>query len=85
MNKKMIEQYLKRSEEIIGERTPSEIQHDEEVINCLEMGMTIQMALFNAGQKYPEEALACDPSNIDDISAHYEYLQEHARIQKKLK
>ena len=82
---KMLKEYLQRAEEIIGERTPEEIQHDDEVIACLESGIPIQMAIANAAQKFPKEALSWDPSNIDDIAEHYDYLKEHTQILRKLK
>jgi hypothetical protein len=80
----MIEAYLKRAEQIIGKRTPAEIAHDDEVVAGLEMGLPIEAALANAGEKHPAERLSWDASNIRDIAAHYDYLKEHAQILRKL-
>jgi hypothetical protein len=82
---KMLKEYLQRADDIIGERTPEEIVHDDEVIACLERGIPIEMALASAAKKYPKEALDWNPGNIDDIADHYDYLMEHTQILKKLK
>jgi len=79
---KMMKAYLDRSEEIIGKRTPSEIAHDNAVVESLNLGLPIEAALANAGQKHPGEAIQWDSENIDDIAAHYDYLKEHAAIMK---
>lgn len=80
----MIEAYLNRAEQIIGTRTPAEIAHDNEVVAGLEMGLPIEAALANAGQKHPAERLSWDASNIGEIAAHYDYLKGHAQILRKL-
>lgn len=80
----MIESYLKRAEQIIGKRTPAEIAHDDEVVAGLEMGLPIEVALSNAGQKHPVERISWDGGNIGEIAAHYDYLKEHAQILRKL-
>lgn len=82
---KMIKTYVNSTAEIIGDRTSDEIKYDEEVVAALNQGHTIEEALGNAGIKYPNEALKSNDSNIDDIKAHYEYLQEHNRIMTMLK
>ena len=82
MKNKLIKMYMQRAEQIIGKRTSAEIAHDDEVVACLEMGLTIEAALANAAQKHPSEALSWDASTIGDIAAHYDYLKEHARILK---
>ena len=84
MKDKMLKEYMARANEIIGKRTPAEIAYDDAVVAGLEMGLTIEMALTNAGQKHPAEALSQDAYNIADIAAHYDYLKEHARIMKQL-
>jgi hypothetical protein len=81
---KMLKQYLDRSKEIIGDRSAGEIAHDNAVVECLNMGLPIEAALTNAGQKHPSEAIQWDFSNINDIAAHYGYLKEHEEIMKKL-
>lgn len=81
---KMLEQYLERANEIIGERTAGEIAYDDAIVEFLNMGLPIEAALANAGQKHPGEALQWDASNIDDLAARYDYLKEHASIMRKL-
>ncbi len=44
MTNKMIREYLKRAEQIIGERTPAEIAYDDEVISHLEKGYPTEAA-----------------------------------------
>ena len=43
--------YLDRSHEIIGERTPGEVAHDNEVIKQLRKGRNIKKALKMAAKK----------------------------------
>jgi len=82
---KMTKAYLDRASEIIGERTESEIFHDDAVVEALIQGRTIKEALSIAGMKYPDEAIKWDDGNIGDIAAHYDYLREHCDIMKSLK
>ena len=84
MKNKMLAAYLARSREIIGDRTPAEIAYDDAVVGGLEMGLPIEAALVNAGQKHPGEALSWDADSLGDIAAHYDYLKEHAHIMRKL-
>ena len=74
-----MQMYLRRAERIIGERTPAEIAHDDEVVAGLEMGLSIEAALANAAQKHPTEALQWDADSIGDIDfpprASEEYTQ----------
>ena len=79
-----IKEYLGRAVEIIGDRTSSEIAHDDAVIEALNQGCTIKEALAIAGEKYPSEAIKWDNGNISDIAAHYDYLKEHTRIMRML-
>jgi hypothetical protein len=79
----IIEQYLLRSQEIIGNRTQEEKRYDKEVIKWLRKGKNIGKAIKKANKKYPKEALQVDESNINDVSAHYEYLLEHEKILRK--
>jgi hypothetical protein len=81
---KITKEYLDRASEIIGERTESEIFHDDAVVEALIQGRTIKEALLIAGKKHPGEALKWDDENIGDIAAHYDYLREHANILKSL-
>jgi hypothetical protein len=82
---KITKAYIDRASEIIGERTKSEILHDNEVVEALIQGRTIKEALSIAGKKHPIEAIKWDEGNIGDIEAHYDYLKEHANILKSLK
>jgi hypothetical protein len=82
---KIIKAYLAHAAEIIGERTKSEILHDDVVVEALIQGQTIKEALSIAGKKHPGEAIKWDDGNIGDIAAHYDYLREHANIMNSLK
>jgi len=81
---KMLKQYLDRAKEIIGERTASEIAHDNAVVDALNSGLPIEAALSLAAKHHPNEALQWDSGNINDIAAHYDYLKQHEQIMKKL-
>jgi len=76
------EQYLQRSQEIIGDRTPEEELYDNEVVMWLKKFGKIRKALNKANKKYPNEAMQYDDSNINNISSHYEYLLQHMEITK---
>ncbi|MFH2220475.1 MAG: hypothetical protein ABII68_12565 [Pseudomonadota bacterium] len=78
------EQYLRRSQEIIGNRTQEEERYDKEVIKWLRKGKNIIKAINKANKKYPKEALRVDESNINDVATHYEYLLEHENIMRKI-
>lgn len=80
MKNKMIKAYLARSEQIIGQRTPDEMAHDDAVVQALGQGHPIQAALAIAAAKHPKEALQWTPETLADIEAHYDYLREHAAI-----
>jgi len=80
----LIDQYLRRSQEIIGSRTESEEQYDNEVIKWLKKGMTIRKAIARASERYPDEALKLDETNIGEVAAHYEYLMQHMEILQKM-
>ena len=81
---KMLKQYLDRAKEIIGERTASEIVHDNAVVEALNSGLSLEAALSLAGQHHPGEAIQWDSSNISDIAARYDYLKAYDQIMKKL-
>ena len=59
----IIEQYLHRSQEIIGNRTKDEERYDKEVLKWLRKGKNIKKAVGKANDKYPKEGLKLDPSN----------------------
>jgi predicted nucleotidyltransferase len=80
----LIDQYLRRSQEIIGDRTESEEQYDNEVIKSLKQGLTIRKAINKANERYPDEALQLDETNVADVAAHYEYLVQHMEILQKM-
>jgi hypothetical protein len=80
----ILSQYIARTNEIIGERTPDEQKYDNEVIRWLSRGKSINKAIAKANEKYPAEALKLDDDNLADVRSHYEYLAEHDSIMKKL-
>jgi hypothetical protein len=80
----LLNQYLQRSQEIIGDRTREEMRYDKEVLRWLRKGKKIQKAIEKANKKYPKETLEIDDKTIDDVAAHYEYLLEHESIMKKM-
>jgi hypothetical protein len=80
----LINQYLQRSQEIIGDRTREEVRYDKEVLRWLRKGKKIQKAIERANKKYPKEALEVNDRTINDVAAHYEYLLEHENIMKKM-
>ena len=79
-----IEQYLSRSQEIIGDRSRAEIRYDNEVIRWLRKGREIRKAIKKANKKYPNEALKLDGSDINDVVPYYDYLLEHENIIHKI-
>ncbi|MCP4656155.1 MAG: hypothetical protein GY856_12145 [bacterium] len=80
----MLNHYLERSSEIIGERTPQEEKYDREVVRWLRKGKPIKKAIAKANEKFPSEALQVDNSSLGDVQAHYEYLAEHEAMMQKL-
>ena len=80
----LIDQYLDRAHEIIGERTPEEEKYDNEVLLWLEKTGKIRKAINKANKKYPNEALQYNEDNIADIQEHYDYLLNHMKIIRKL-
>ena len=80
----LIQEYLERAKEIIGERTPGEEKYDREVVRWLAKGKDISKAIAKASEKYPAEALTVDESTRADVRAHYEYVAEYERIIQKM-
>ena len=76
--------YLKRAREIVGERTPAEIEYDNTVITGLAGGADIQGAIAAANRKHSDEALNPTPNQWADLAARYDYLRQHEEILKKL-
>ena len=79
-----IEQYLLRSQEIIGNRSRAEIRYDNEVIRWLRKGREIKIAIKKANKKYPNEALKLEGSDINNVASYYDYLLEHENIIHKI-
>ena len=80
IEKQMIETYLAAAVQVIGDRTPSEIAYDDAVVDGLNDGLSVELALARAGQLHPAEALQVSKDNIREITARYEYLREHAKV-----
>ena len=80
----LLDHYLQRSQEIIGDRTREEIRYDKEVLRWLRKGKKIQKAIERANKKYPKEALEVDKKTINDVAAHYDHILEHENIMKKM-
>jgi hypothetical protein len=79
-----LEQYLDRSNEIIGDRSPAEARYDKEVIRWMRRGKTVKKAIAKANQKYPAEALQVTDETLSDVEGHYEYLEQHEAITRKM-
>ena len=85
--KDLIEFYNQTSsefQEILDERTPDEIAHDNVVIKELKKGRNIMKALKLAAKQYPKETLQYNDETIVDIAAHYDYLLNHEDIKAKI-
>ncbi len=80
----IIEQYLQRANEIIGNRSKDEERYDKEVLRWLRKGKNIRKAINKANKKYPSEALSIDESNVNEVANHYDYLLEHDNIIRKI-
>ena len=79
-----LDQYLQRSQEIIGDRSPSEKRYDNEVLRWLLKGKNIRKAIEKANKKYPEESLKIDNTNSGDVAEHYDYIMQHQEILNKI-
>ena len=77
---KILKAYLDHAAEMIGHRTPSEIAHDDAVVDALRQGRSIKESLAIARAKFPDEAIEWNDDNIDGIAAHYDYLRNHSDI-----
>ena len=77
---KFLKQYLEQAQETIGDRSADEIAYDNIIVEALNMGCSLKVALAKAASKYPNEALQVNATTIDDVAAHYEYLRQHAAI-----
>ncbi|MBN1310023.1 MAG: hypothetical protein JXB30_01300 [Anaerolineae bacterium] len=79
-----LDQYLRRSREIIGDRTDAEESYDNEVVKWLRKGKSIRAAIEKANKRYPAEALKVDETMVGDVAAHYDYLMQHMDIVEKV-
>jgi len=84
MDEKHISMYLKRAQEIIGERSLEEIEYDNAVVANLEEGLNIKKAIETANNLHPKEALDPDMHSWDDVASRYQYLKQHKAILVKL-
>lgn len=84
MDANFINCYLDRAREIIGERSPSEVEYDDAVVEALAKNRQIKDAISEANRRHPEEALRPEPHHWDDLQARYEYIMEHKRILARL-
>jgi hypothetical protein len=79
-----INAYLQSAREVIGERSPGEIEYDNAVVANLSARKSIKKAIAAANRQYPEEALNPGPEHWNDLAARYEYIREHKIILRKL-
>jgi hypothetical protein len=84
MDVNLINTYLQRAREIIGERSTSEIEYDNAVVAHLSAGLNIRKAIAAANRQYPEEALKPKAEHWGDLAARYQYMREHKAILHKL-
>jgi hypothetical protein len=84
MNVNQINAYLDRAREIIGDRSPREIEYDDAVVAHLSAGKEIKRAIRAANEEHPDEALEPHPDQWSDVLARYRYLMEHKAILKTL-
>ena len=84
MDKSFINAYLKRAQEIIGDRSPGEIDYDDAVVTHLKGGKNIKEAIEVANRQFPEEALEPAAYGWEDLESRYQYLKDHKAILAKL-
>jgi hypothetical protein len=80
----IVDRYMTRANEIIGDRTPGEAKYDSEIVRWLRKGKSIQKAILKANEKFPEEALEPSEEHYADLP-RYEYIAEHEAILEKVK
>ncbi len=78
------DEYLQRAQEIIGERSPTEVAYDDAIVRYLRGGMDIRQALAAANRDHPAEALQVRSEDWEDLASRYEYLAEHKAILERL-
>lgn len=84
MDGNQIEAYLEQAREIIGERSPGEVDYDDTVVRNLSAGMSIRKAIAAANKEHPKEALQPKVGHWEDLASRYEYLRQHKIILRKL-
>jgi hypothetical protein len=84
MDVNLINAYLQRAREIIGERSTGEIKYDNAVVANLSAGLNIRKAIAAANRQFPAEALQPRAEHWADLSARYEYIREHQTMLRKL-
>ena len=80
-----LSEHLRRTNEIIGDRTADEERYDREVVRWIRKGKSVSKALAKANQKFPKEALTVNDDNLVDVQSHYEYLTEQQLIMERLR
>jgi hypothetical protein len=66
----LIRAYMERNAEftaMLGERTPDEVAYDSVVTAGMRKGHTAEDALRAAAERYPEEAIEWDETNIEEV------------------
>ncbi|MBM3889617.1 MAG: hypothetical protein FJ388_10895 [Verrucomicrobia bacterium] len=81
----LLREYLERSHQIIGDRTPEQIHYDDEVLRGMRRGLPVAKAIAEANQRFPSEALQVSEDQMADVEAHYRYLDEHEKIMAQMK
>jgi len=84
MDTSFINSYLKRAQEIIGDRSSGEIDFDNAVVAHLEGGKGIKEAIGAANIQFTEEALDPAAYGWEDLESRYQYLKEHKSIVAQL-
>ena len=83
MDAPLINNYLARARDILGDRTDAEIEYDNTVVAFLAKGMVIQSAIDAANREHPDEALKVHPIHLEDLAARYDYISQHKLMLQK--
>jgi len=84
MNAPLTNEYFARAQEILGDRSATEIEYDNTVVAFLAKDMDIKSAVDAANRKHPDEALRSDPTHWEDLAARYDYISKHKLMPQKL-
>jgi hypothetical protein len=79
----MMNAYFKRTREIIGDRTPAEIEYGNTVLAGLARGMDIRIAIGAANKQHPDEAFKPEPNQWADLMARHDFLLQHKEFLKR--